>query len=76
MLVIEFLDWEDNKKECVKKFCIIEYISFDESEFLEDEIGFDVKRFVIKSLVWESLRLREFKDFFDFVYKSYYVRNF
>lgn len=76
---MEFLDWEDNKKERAKKFCTTEYTSSDESELSEDETGPDVKRFVTKRLAWESPRLRELKDLLDLAYKkslSHHVRNF
>lgn len=77
MSAIEYLDWEDDKKERVKNFCIIEYTSSDESELSEDETGPDVKRFVTKRFAWE--RLRKLKDLLDLTYKkplSHHVRNF
>ena len=79
MSAIELLNWEDDKKERVKKFFAIEYTSSDESELSEDETGPDVKRFVTKRLAWESARLRELKDKLDLTYKkslSHHMRNF
>ena len=79
MSAIEFLDWEDDKKQRVKTFCTIEYTSSGESELSEDETGPDVKRFVTKRLAWEGPRLRELKDLLDLMYKkslSHHVRNF
>ena len=79
MSAIEFLDWEDDKKQRVKKFCTVEYTSSDESELSEDETGPDVKRFLTKRLAWEGPRLRELKDLLDLTYKkslSHHVRNF
>ena len=79
MSTIGCLDWEDDKKQRVKKFCTIKYTSSDESELSEDETGPDVKRFVTKRLAWERPRLRELKDLLDLTYKkslSHHVRNF
>lgn len=78
MSAIGRLDWENDKKQRVKKFCTIEYTSSDKSELSEDKTG-PGKRFVTKRLAWERPRLRELKDLLDLTYKkslSHHVRNF
>lgn len=69
LAVVEHLEWEDAKKDKVKKCLTVEYTSSDESEVSEDESGVTTKRFITKRLSWEGRKLRELKDTLDLYYR-------
>ena len=68
--VVEWMDWDDAKKDRCWKYLTIDYTSSDERELSEDEPGTDVKRFVTKRLAWESPKLRELKENLDRQYRT------